>query len=101
MTSLAFMVSTFLSKSESASNVGFLLFILFFVLLMTLNFGFPFGSLGGGTPVFSPREVQFPFAILPPSLLTKGISDIAVNTSDTFSGLRFADVHSYCQAAWD
>jgi ABC-type multidrug transport system ATPase subunit len=97
MTALAFMLSTFVRSTSTATSIGFVFFIVFFIFWFVVAlFGFPYG-LYSALPPFDPRGVQIAFSFLPPNLLTKGLNDLgSLTATDTSEGIRWDNIQDYC-----
>ncbi|KAG9459221.1 hypothetical protein H6P81_003729 [Aristolochia fimbriata] len=67
MTGFAFMMSAFVSKSASATTVGFSIFIIGFLTQLVTTFGFPYGN------DFS-MTYRVIWSFFPPNLLSKALS---------------------------
>ncbi|XP_031505426.1 ABC transporter A family member 2-like [Nymphaea colorata] len=83
MIGLAFMISTFISKSSSATTVGFSIFIIGFLTQLVTTFGFPYSM------DFS-RTYQIIWSFFPPNLLShalKLLGDSTANAGD--EGISF------------
>lgn len=89
-TSFGFFVAAFLRKAGSAVPVGFFIFVVAWVFLIVLRFGFPFN------PKFSPVARGF-FSIMPWVMLGKGIDDLAEAAAGKRAGLAWSDRTAYCQ----
>eukprot|EP00270_Netrium_digitus_P003854 TRINITY_DN1466_c0_g1_i1.p1 TRINITY_DN1466_c0_g1~~TRINITY_DN1466_c0_g1_i1.p1 ORF type:complete len:971 (+),score=291.84 TRINITY_DN1466_c0_g1_i1:469-3381(+) len=86
MISVAFFVSTFVSKTSSANTIGFLIFIIGFVLQLVTAFGFPYSKS------FS-KVIQYVWSIFPPNLFAIGLSHLGDATAtNTDNGIRFKDI---------
>lgn len=86
MTALAFLTSAFVSKSASATRVGFLIFLIGFVTqMMTSLAGFPY-SKG------FPKDLRILWSFFPPNLFAKalGVLSSAVSTPEA-GGIRWSD----------
>jgi ABC-type multidrug transport system ATPase subunit len=90
MMSFGFFVASLVNKASSAIPVGFFLFIVAWVFLIVVAFGFPFSTKYG------PGAVLL-FSTMPWTLLGKGISDLGYATSEG-DGLTWEERYSYCQA---
>ncbi|XP_068647443.1 ABC transporter A family member 2-like [Aristolochia californica] len=67
MTGFAFMISAFISKSASATTVGFSIFIIGFLTQLVTTFGFPYNN------EFS-KTYRVIWSFFPPNLLSKALS---------------------------
>uniref|UniRef100_A0A0D6R137 ABC transporter domain-containing protein n=1 Tax=Araucaria cunninghamii TaxID=56994 RepID=A0A0D6R137_ARACU len=67
MIGFAFMISSFISKSSSATTVGFSVFIVGFLTQLVTTFGFPYSD------AFA-KGYQIVWSLFPPNLLAKGLS---------------------------
>jgi ABC-type multidrug transport system fused ATPase/permease subunit len=82
MVAMTFLISTFVKKADSATSVGFLVFILGFFIQL------------GSTYVFStiaPRGLRILFSLFSPSLLQVGLSALATATTPGNRPLTWAD----------
>lgn len=77
-------------QAGAAVPVGFCLFVVAWVFLIVIGFGFPYSAK------YSPiaRAV---FNAFPWTLLAKGVGDLAAASDGRFEGLRWADRQNYCQ----
>eukprot|EP00246_Nothoceros_aenigmaticus_P013513 TRINITY_DN4700_c0_g1_i2.p1 TRINITY_DN4700_c0_g1~~TRINITY_DN4700_c0_g1_i2.p1 ORF type:complete len:623 (-),score=94.49 TRINITY_DN4700_c0_g1_i2:787-2430(-) len=73
MTGLAFLISTFISKSASATTVGFFFFILGFLTQLVTAFGFPYYSASKG--------IQTIWSLFPPNLLAVALQHFGEATA--------------------
>ncbi|KAL4424942.1 hypothetical protein ABPG77_009671 [Micractinium sp. CCAP 211/92] len=90
MTAFGFFVASFLHKASAAVPAGFMLFVLAWVILIVVAFGFPYNSS------YSTVAVAF-FSAMPWSLLSKGVQDLAAATDGRQHGIPWADRFAYCQ----
>ncbi|KAJ3683352.1 hypothetical protein LUZ60_013579 [Juncus effusus] len=74
MLSFAFMISTFISKSSSATTVGFSIFIIGFLTQLVTTFGFPY------TDNFK-KFYRVIWSLFPPNLFTKAVNMLGDATS--------------------
>ncbi|GER49992.1 ABC transporter A family member 2, partial [Striga asiatica] len=74
MTGFAFMLSAFVSKSSSATTVGFFIFIIGFVSQLVTRFGFPYSETFSNT-------YQIVWSFFPPNLLAAGLNLLADATA--------------------
>ncbi|XP_068652265.1 ABC transporter A family member 2-like [Aristolochia californica] len=74
MTGFAFMISAFISKSASATTVGFSIFIIGFLTQLVTTFGFPYRN------DFS-KTYHAIWSLFPPNLLSKALSLLGDATS--------------------
>lgn len=98
MTSVAFLLSTFLSKGNAATNMGFTIFIVGWIMQSVVAFGFPF------TPenISSQIIVTILFILCPWALLSKGSIDLGLATAAANSrGIPWSDRYNYCQDLTD
>jgi ABC-type multidrug transport system ATPase subunit len=97
MTALAFCLSTFVRSTSTATSIGFVFFIVFFIFWFVVAlFGFPYG-LYSAIPPFDPRSIQIAFSFLPPNLLTKGLNDLgALTATDSSEGIKWSNIQDYC-----
>ncbi|XP_072998676.1 ABC transporter A family member 2-like [Typha latifolia] len=75
MLSFAFMISTFVSKSASATTVGFSIFIIGFLTQLVTTFGFPYDSS-------FEKYYRVIWSFFPPNLLAKAL-DLLGNATAT------------------
>ncbi|PSC73883.1 ABC transporter A family member 2 isoform B [Micractinium conductrix] len=90
MTSFSFFVSAFLGKASAAVPVGFMLFVVAWVILIVCAFGFPYNS------AYSPAAIIL-FSVMPWALLSKGVGDLADASAGRNPGIPWADRVAYCQ----
>ncbi|KAL4434281.1 hypothetical protein ABPG75_000722 [Micractinium tetrahymenae] len=90
MTSFGFFVASFLHKASAAVPAGFMLFVVAWVVLIVIAFGFPFNAS------YSTVAVAV-FSAMPWSLLSKGVQDLAAATDGRLHGIPWADRFAYCQ----
>ena len=104
LTGLGYFLSTFVSKANGATFVGFTIFLFGFIfqLVVTLG-GVPFTPAYGGPEFGSAsdngkyRALQVVFSLFPPTVFAKGISDLGLATStDSLSGIKWRTRDSYC-----
>ncbi|KFK34073.1 hypothetical protein AALP_AA5G099000 [Arabis alpina] len=74
MIGLAFMLSAFISKSSSATTVGFFVFLVGFVTQLATSFGFPYANN------FS-RTMRALWSLFPPNTFSQGLKLLADATS--------------------
>eukprot|EP00798_Chlamydomonas_sp_ICE-L_P014423 gene14423-20429_t len=95
MSAFGMFISAFISKTQIAVYIGFVIFIVGWIMQVVVVFGIPFvpdhiKDLGG--------FVAFIFAIFPWSLLAKGFGDLGSATvSDSFPGISWGERASYCK----
>eukprot|EP00898_Chlorokybus_atmophyticus_P003418 jgi/Chlat1/4077/Chrsp26S08850 len=90
MTSIAFALSAFISKSSTATSVGFFIFIIMFILQLVVQFGFPYDKKYG-------KGWRIAFSLFPPALLVKGLLDLGQATNDpSYKGISWGNRGSYC-----
>ncbi|KAL4855684.1 ABC transporter A family member 11 [Chlorella vulgaris] len=90
MTAFGFFMSAFLKKASAAVPAGFLLFVVAWVILTVIAFGFPYSSSTSLAAVAV-------FSAMPWSLLSKGVQDLADATAGRGVGIPWADRFAYCQ----
>lgn len=92
MSSLAFLISTFLRKAATGSNMGFGIFIVGWIMQTVVIFGFPF------TPdyVKSIPIVTVIFALCPWALLSKAFQDLGTAATANEPGISWGNRNSYC-----
>ncbi|GAB4824042.1 hypothetical protein N2152v2_011088 [Parachlorella kessleri] len=94
MVSVSFMLSTFLQKGSSAVSLGFVIFILGWIIQSVVAFGYPF------TPDYIGRVpvLTVIFALMPWTMLAKGSIDLGkASLDDSSDGLRWSQRTSYCK----
>eukprot|EP01018_Ginkgo_biloba_P024056 Gb_37633 [translate_table: standard] len=74
MVGFAFMLSSFISKSSSATNVGFFVYIIGFLTQLVTTFGFPY------TDSYA-KSLQTIWSLFPPNLFSKGLDLLGTATS--------------------
>lgn len=74
MLSFAFMISTFVSKSSSATTVGFTIFIVGFLTQLVTTFGFPYAQSYS-------KSFRFVWSLFSPNLLAKALDMLGSATS--------------------
>ncbi|XP_075519486.1 LOW QUALITY PROTEIN: ABC transporter A family member 2-like [Primulina tabacum] len=67
MTAFAFMLSAFISKSSSATTLGYVIFIIGLITQIVTTFGFPYSD------TFS-KTYQTVWSLFPPNLLAEGLN---------------------------
>ncbi|CAG9460936.1 unnamed protein product [Pedinophyceae sp. YPF-701] len=93
MSGFALVVAAFLKSAQVATNIGFILFLLGWIIQIAVLFGFPF------TPELSGFGSGLPYAIftlMPWALLSKGIGDLGTASTGT-NGLEWGQRESYCK----
>lgn len=78
-------------QASSSISVGFFMFVVAWVFMIVIDFGFPYSTK------YSKGAVAA-FSVFPWSLLTKGIRDLAAAVDENNNGISWADRSSYCQA---
>ena len=94
MVGVAFLCSALISKTSTAINLGFIIFIFGWVVQTAIAFGFPY------TPdnVDSVPIVTILFTLLPFALFSKGTADLGLSSqSSTDTGITFSRRNAYCQ----
>ncbi|DBA88907.1 TPA: hypothetical protein ACH3X2_000146 [Trebouxia sp. C0005] len=92
LVSFCFFISTFLRHSSAAVPAGFGLFIVAWVMLLVVAFGFPYSTN------YSSGLVAL-FSLFPWTILGKGIGDLAsATTGDSAVGISWSHRYSYCQS---
>ncbi|KAI0515529.1 hypothetical protein KFK09_008194 [Dendrobium nobile] len=83
MLSFAFLISTFVDKSSSATTAGFSIFIIGFLTQLVTTFGFPYAENYS-------KLYRFIWSLFPPNLLAKAL-DILVSATATHEdpGIRW------------
>ncbi|XP_020104901.1 ABC transporter A family member 2-like [Ananas comosus] len=74
MLSFAFMISTFITKSASATTVGFSIFIIGFLTQLVTTFGFPYAT-------GFKRYLRVIWSFFPPNLFAKALDTLGQATS--------------------
>jgi hypothetical protein len=113
MSGLAYIFCAILTRSQQAVPVGFAAFLIAFAMYFIINiFNFPFGRINTTEPFGYDYDtasklakknnsdviVEPIFAVLPPSLLVKAISDLGeLSGRENSAGLRFGAVSTYCK----
>jgi hypothetical protein len=92
MTAFAFFVAAFLRKAAVAVPAGFFIFIVAWVTIVVVNFGFPY------RPAHS-KLAQAVFNAFPWTLLAKGVEDLAAATDGQYTGITWSDRNAYCHVA--
>ena len=93
MVSVAFFLSTFLSRSSSAVFLGFVFFLFGWIIQTTVVFGFPYSEEFNDSFGWA----QVIFALFPPAPFAKGLMDLARATSDeSYEGISWSTRNSYC-----
>jgi ABC-type multidrug transport system ATPase subunit len=93
MSSLAFLLSTVVSKASTAVNLGFVVFVIGWIMQSIIQFGYPFTpDYVGDVPI-----VTFLFALCPWALLSKGFNDLGLAAAGTNPGLDWGQRTSYCK----
>lgn len=97
MSSLAMLLSTFMSRTQSAVYLGFVIFIVGWVMQTVVIFGVPYTpDYWTTTPIGTALTVIF--SVFPWDLLIKGFQDLGSATVDDSSpGLRWSERSRYCQ----
>ncbi len=98
MTGFAFFLSTFMSKGSSATTLGFVFFLFFFILWFVVGqFRFPYGQYSILEPYISVI-----FSFIPPNLLTKAMLDLGDATAASDSkGIKWNNIYNYCGDLFD
>lgn len=97
MSSIALMASTFMQRTQTAVYLGFLIFIIGWIMQTVVIFGVPY------TPDYwttSPLSILITviFSAFPWDLLMKGFTDLGSATVNSDSpGIRWNERFSYCQ----
>lgn len=96
MVSFGFFVAAFLRKASAAVPVGFFVFVVAWVLLIVVAFGFPYAPTYGDGAIFI-------FSMFPWTLLGKGIQDLAEASTSPGAqqggyGITWDTRFSYCHA---
>ncbi|KAL3149709.1 hypothetical protein ABBQ38_013538 [Trebouxia sp. C0009 RCD-2024] len=92
LVAFCFFISTLLQRASAAVPTGFVVFIVAWVMLLVVAFGFPYSVN------YSKGFVAL-FSLFPWTLLGKGIRDLAsATTGDGAVGISWSQRYSYCQA---
>lgn len=93
MVGVAFLLSTMISKTSTAINLGFVIFIFGWVLQTAIVFGFPYSPDNiGSIPI-----VTVIFTLLPFAPLSKGAVDLGAAAEATDDGISWSRRSEYCQ----
>ncbi|KAK9104978.1 hypothetical protein Scep_021822 [Stephania cephalantha] len=79
MIGFAFFISTFISKSSSATTIGFCTFIIGFLTQLVTTFGFPYNDIIS-------KRWRVIWSLFPPNLLAKALDQLADATATTEEG---------------
>ena len=93
MVGVAFILSTFLTKTSTAINLGFVIFILGWILQVAITFGYPYTPDNYKSAFF----VTVIFTLLPFAPLSKGAIDLGMASEDTGDGILWGRRNLYCQ----
>jgi len=91
---MAFTISTFIRKVITATNIGFMVFLLGWIFQIVTIFGFPYSP-----DYFAESGYIYTviFSLMPWNLLMKSIQDLGAATAQSTSpGLSWGDRYSYC-----
>ena len=92
MMGFAFFLSAFISTSNAAVNLGFIVFLVGWILQAAINFDFPYTpDLIDSIPI-----VTVIFTLIPSNPLAKGTIDLGL-AADTESGISWSRRNQYCQ----
>lgn len=91
MMSFGFMVAAMLQTASAAVPVGFLVFVIGWIFLIVIAFGFPYSTKYGSAAIAI-------FSLFPWSLLSKGIQDLAAAAENRSGGIPLVNLFGYCQA---
>ncbi|KAK9828716.1 hypothetical protein WJX72_001692 [[Myrmecia] bisecta] len=90
LTAFGFFLSTFLRRASASVTAGFVLFIVAWIFLLVIAFGFPYNSK------YSPAAYII-FSLFPWCLLGKGIQDLATASSGNQAfGIGWSQQNDYC-----
>lgn len=79
-------------QAGSAVPVGFVLFVVAWIFLIVIGFGFPYSTKYSTVAVAA-------FSLLPWSLLAKGINDLAAASEARLGGITWESREAYCQTS--
>jgi hypothetical protein len=79
-------------QAGSAVPVGFVLFVVAWIFLIVIGFGFPYSTKYSSVAVVA-------FSLLPWSLLAKGINDLAAASEARLGGITWQSRETYCQTS--
>lgn len=93
MVGLAFIVSAFISQTTTAINLGFVIFIIGWIVQAAVDFNFPYSP-----NYYSSMSVLTAiFTLLPFATLTKASVDLGAATTSTAGGIPWSRRNAYCQ----
>jgi len=93
MVGVAFLLSTLISKTSTAINLGFVIFIFGWVLQTAIAFGFPYSP----DNIDSVPIITVIFTLLPFAPLSKGAVDLGAAAEATNDGISWSRRNEYCQ----
>jgi len=93
MVGVAFLLSTVISKTSTAINLGFVIFILGWVLQTAIAFGYPYSP----DYIDSVPIITVIFTLLPFGPLSKGAVDLGAAAEATDDGISWSRRNEYCQ----
>lgn len=93
MVGVAFLLSTLISKTSTAINLGFVIFILGWVLQTAIAFDFPYSP----DNISSSTAITVIFTLLPFAILSKGAVDLGRASESNDSGITWSRRREYCQ----
>jgi len=96
MSSFALLLASFLNRTQAAVYLGFVVFIVGWIMQAVVVFGVPY------TPDFYMKDplgkaLTIIFSIFPWSLLVKGFNDLGMATTQDYRGLAWDERRIYCQ----
>jgi ABC-type multidrug transport system ATPase subunit len=93
MVGVAFLLSTLISKTSTAINLGFVIFIFGWVLQTAIAFDFPYSPEN----ISSVPIITVIFTLLPFAPLSKGAVDLGAASEATENGITWSRRSEYCQ----
>lgn len=93
MVGVAFLLSTIISRTSTAINLGFVIFILGWVLQTAIAFDFPYSP----DNINSSTIITVIFTLLPFAILSKGAVDLGKAAEYSDSGITWSRRTEYCQ----
>ncbi len=93
MVGVAFLLSTMITKTSTAINLGFVIFLFGWVLQTAIAFDFPYSPDNvGSVPI-----ITVIFTLLPFAPLSKGAVDLGAAAEATDGGITWSRRNEYCQ----
>jgi ABC-type multidrug transport system ATPase subunit len=93
MVGVAFLLSTMISKTSTAINLGFVIFLFGWVLQTAIAFDFPYSP----DNISSVPIITAIFTLLPFAPLSKGAVDLGAAAEATDDGITWSRRNGYCQ----